>query len=406
MTLTHLPQLRDPKPYKVTGPELIASIVTKLHNQSPLLVPERILSLVGADANPDPAGILQVNDAIEVVPGTNVTVDGQSLSSIWEELLMWLSAFNAQADALVAMLSFTVTEQRTRIAEYTNPGFQRASEFGEPNEIGVEYVYRGYPLVHRDLKIGFTQEFLDESLGSEVLGVRVTAEAAWRTLLKNHVLAAIFGSTNYTDRQGNNVVRLYNNDGEVPPEYKNWTHAGTHTHYLTSGAATHDAADVSTMVDHVVHHGFGDVDDSVFTLHQHRDDVAISRALPEWVPAESSSVPEVTTGPIVGLRTGRNGLRVQGYLGEAAVIENNDIQPGYHLLTATGGAFTTQNPVAFRVHRNPAARGLRLQPGPNGQYPIRDAVYDGYVGAGIRHRSSAVVMQSTAGAYADPVYSL
>lgn len=229
MTHSHLPQLREQKTaVDLTPLEFLQGTLYRLKAANELSVPDRMFYLVGADGGESPAGVLQRTDAVRVVSGTNVTKDGQSLDEIWRDLQRWLTAFNGQAEALVAMLSFVVDHERERTAQYTNPGFQDASEFGEPNEISLQYVFRGFPLRHKDLKIGFTQEFLDDALGREVAAVRTTAEAAWRQIQKNHVLEALFGSANYTTRQGIDVVRLWNADGEVPPPFKRWTHDGTH----------------------------------------------------------------------------------------------------------------------------------------------------------------------------------
>jgi hypothetical protein len=49
---------------------------------------------------------------------------------------------------------------------------------------------------------------------------------------------------------------LWNEDSMIPPPYLGTYFDGDHTHYLTSGSATLDSADVEAMIHHVVEHGY------------------------------------------------------------------------------------------------------------------------------------------------------
>lgn len=379
------------------SPDVLAAMLM----QNPRFLAGAMGAFSGAEGE---GGYFMKQDAAVVVSGTAVTVDGQPLSEIWADLQTRLAAFNTQMSFMVSLFSFPVDRAQERVGIYQTPRFEDATEFGRPQKIRLQYVQRGFPLKHKDLGFGYTQEYIDSSRGSDLSAVAAQAENAWWSLNMETVLAAIFSPTNITDDDGISIKRLYNNDGEVPPSYKRWTHAGTHTHYLTTGAASIGVEDLAAIEEHLLHHGYGDFGEK-FILHANRTEVTAIRALAGFVPATTSGIPIVVNGEIVGSqRTGIPGLDAEGYFGKLVIVENNDIPVGYLLAHATGGQFASQNVVGLRQHENPGIRGMRLIEGPVARYPLIDAVYDGYLGAGVRHRGGAVVMQVTAGAYAAPTF--
>lgn len=352
-----------------------------------------------------PAGMFQQGDVPKMMPGSRqTTVDGQDINEIWREMQARLAAFNRFAEAKASLLSFPVARETEKVGVPRNSAFQRASELGTPTKIRVEYVARAYPLYHYDLAYGYTQEFLDYANGAQIVAVEAQVRAAWEALRRNTILAALFDNVNGT-HEALTIRRLYNADGEIPPKFKRWTHAGSHTHYLESAGASLADDDMETLEEHLIHHGFGEEGASL-VIHFNRaeyDDIA---GLTDWVPAQSADRPAVLTGPVVGgnLTTSVRGIPVQGYIHRFSFVEDNDLPAGYLLAYATGGTFSPENPVGVRYHENPSARGLRLVQGPSGQYPLIGAVYDGYIGAGIRQRGAAVVMQITSGSYAVPTF--
>lgn len=362
---------------------------------------EAWMDLVGAEGE---GGYIARADGVATVNGTRVTADGQPVDEIWSELQSRIALFNQQANFVVSLLSFPVTRAQESVGIYQTPRFEEATEFGRPGKVREQRVKRGFPLKHYDLAYGYTQEYLDEATGAQIRAVATQAESAWWSLQMETVLSAMFNNANATDDDGISIKRLYNADGEIPPFYKRFTHDGNHTHYLTSGAASFDAADLDAMELHLVHHGYGDFGEEL-VLHVNRVELATIRGLTDWVPASSATRPEVLAGPVRGREgSAPAGLNVEGYFNKFVVVENNDIPAGYMVATAVGGSFASQNVVGLRFHENPSARGLRLIEGPRSSYPLIDAVYDGYTGAGVRHRGGAVIMQVTAGAYTVPTF--
>lgn len=350
-------------------------------------------------------GYLQRNDATQSVSGVpSVTIDGQPFSEIWAELRRQTATFNQFAQALTGVLTYNIFRSQDKVGVYHLPEFEAGTEFDTPNKVQLQYVFRGFPLKYYDLGAGFTRMFLDDSRGDEIMAVQSQVENGYWNLQRKIVLRALFTAANATI-DGVSVKRLYNADTEVPPRYGTYVHDGTHTHYLASGNTSPTQANIETMEEHLLHHGYGDQGEDLI-LHVPRDQIAAVRALAGYVPAASSNRPIIVDGRVVGQTASASlnalGVNVDGYIGRFAIIENMGIPAGYLLAHATGGVNASQNPVGVRLHENPSARGLRLHAGQFQEQPLIDSVYDTYLGAGVRHRGAAVVMQVTAGGYTAP----
>jgi hypothetical protein len=316
-----------------------------------------------------------------------------------------LAAFNASNNAIVSLMSFETDRKSEKVGIPINPGFQKATEYGRPSKIRYKQVTRGFPLDHFDIGDGYTQEYIDEATGGQLLAVQAEILNGWTELEKEVILEAVYGDTNYTDKDAIAVKRLYNADGEIPPKIKRWTHDGTHTHYLFNGGAGFTEANLDTMSEHLIHHGFREFGDSTFLLGVHRDDLPTVRAFTNFIPAETSEVPRILadSGMVRGAERGAPGLRVEGYCNDWTIVQLNDLPSGYLFGWVSGGPMDRRNVVGKRVHENPSARGLRLIEGNRQNYPLYDSVYDGYTGAGVAQRGAAVIMQDAA-SYTAPTF--
>jgi len=364
--------------------------------------------LFGAVEGLTPAGFISRTDVIETVPGQRgLTVDGQDVNSIWTEMQAMLAAFNASNDAIVSLLTFQTDRASEKIGVPINPGFQKATEFGRPSKIRMAQISRSFTYDHFDLGDGYTQEYIDSATGGQIAAVQATVLNAWTTLERELTLDAVYGNANYTDKDGLNIVRLYNADGEVPPTIKRWTHTGSHTHYLAGGGGGFVQADLDTMSEHLIHHGFREFGDAAFILGVHRTDLATVRAFADFIPAESSEVPRVLadSGVVVGTRrAAQAGLTVEGWCNDWTIVQMNDLPSGYLFGFVSGGPLDVRNIVGMRAHENPSARGLRLIEGNRQNYPLYDSVYDGYLGAAVGQRGAGVIMQDAA-SYTAPTFS-
>lgn len=393
----------------ITAASLEAAVNDPLARLVQIFGDENGHRLFGAAAGEAPAGFLAREDVLDTVPGARgLTTDGQNVNDIWVNMQAMLGAFNASNDAIVSLLSFETDRANEKVGIPVNPGFQKATEFGRPSKIRMSMVSRGFPYAHFDLGDGYTQEYIDSATGAQLMAVQATVLNAWTTLEREIVMEAVYGNTNYTDQDGINVKRLYNADGEVPPTIKRWTHSGTHSHYLFNGGGGFTQANLDTMGEHLIHHGFREFGDSTFLLFAHRDDLATIRGFANFVPAESGDRPVefANSGVVVGSKrtAGAGGLSVEGWVNDWTIIQANDFPSGYLFGMVSGGPMDLRNVVGKRVHENSSARGLRLIEGNRQNYPLYDSVYDGYMGAGVAQRGAAVIMQDAA-SYTAPSFS-
>lgn len=346
------------------------------------------------------------------------SADGADLNTMWREFQRTTALLNADRDPLVDMLTFPVTAPTERVMEPVAEDFEEATEFGEPKgiRVGTPYVF-GYDFKWYDLAIRYTWLFLYESDADQIRALNAEALEADNRLVFTKVFKAIFNKTNSSadvNGQNVNVYRFYNADGLVPPAFRGTTFSGSHTHYLTSGGATIDGDDITTIEDHLYHHGYRLNLGYRLVLMVNRQEGAVIRTFKAGVgtpAAKYDFIPSagvgggviLTNGTIVG-RPDIQNLRGQiGTYGPFAVVEEDYVPAGYVFGFATGGRKNINNPVGLREHQVPGLRGLRLMPGPGRDYPLTDSFYQHGLGAGIRHRGAGVVLQITAaGSYTTP----
>lgn len=349
------------------------------------------------------------------------TIDGRDLNEVWREFQSALAAWNSGRSRLVSALTFNVSAPIEDVPQLAMDDFEEASEFGEPKGIrGGGFFSLGYDFKWYDIAARFTWKFLAEATAAQVEAIGNQVLEADNRLVFNKVLKSVFNNVNRTADIRNtavNVYPFYNADGTVPPAFKNYTFAGTHTHYLTSGAATVDATDLTDMETHLVHHGYGRQNGSTMILLVNRTELATIRSFRvatgapyDFIPGPGQApwlLPTVTGGVVSpqggGVPGTVNGLTVVGQFGPWAVVEEDYIPPGYMFGFATGGDNSATNPVGIREHQNAALRGLRLVKGRTADYPLIDSFYNRGFGTGIRHRGAGVMMQVTAaGTYTIP----
>lgn len=338
------------------------------------------------------------------------TVDGRPLNDMWAEFQRSIGLWNQARTALVQALTFPVTNPIEEVPQISGAEFEEASEFGVPKGIrGGSFFSMGYDFKWYDLAVRYTWQYLAEATAAQVESLNNTALEADNRLVFSKVMQAIFaGNTNRTAnirQQAVNVYGFYNNDGTVPPDWKNNTFSGTHNHYITSGAATVDSGDLDDMETHLVEHGYGTSNGSTLILLVNRAQLTTIRTFRvatgdsnDYVPV-ASSVPFLSTGMQgQAVPTTVNGLKVAGQYGSWLIVEEDYVPSGYMVGFATGGQNQATNPVGFRQHANASLAGLRLVKGRDNDYPLVDSFYNRGFGTGIRHRGAGIVMQVTSSA--------
>lgn len=374
----------------------------------------RLVNLLGLGIVPGIAGgaaARGTNSATDLVTQTS---DGFDLNLLWDEFQATMALQNAQRTTMVNFLTFSVTTPTERVPQISSADFEKSSEFGEP--VGVRPTSGsfklGYDLDWYDLAARFTWKFLADAPASQVEAINSMAIEADNRLIFSKVLDALYNPANrFADINGEqdvNVYALYNGDGTVPPTYKSNTFTGTHTHYLTSGAAVVDSTDLDDMIEHLEHHGYNlENGMRLMLLTNRRDGKAIRKfrvsagSTWDFIPAQGSPGLFLPEGQqLLGGQVANNfaGLNVSGSYGPLVVIEEDYAPAGYIAAIATGGTANLNNPVGLREHANPSLRGLRLVKGPSADYPLIDSFYNRGFGTGIRQRGGSVVMQLTANA--------
>lgn len=346
------------------------------------------------------------------------TADGRDLNAIWAEFIATLNFHNAERQLIVNLLTFPVTNLIEDVPQAGGADFEEASEFGEPKGIRAmpNYFSMGYDFKWYDLAVRFTWKFLAEASVAQVEALNNVALEADNRLVFSKVMRAVFNNINRgTDIRGQNipVYPFYNGDGTTPPPFKNTLHDGTHTHFLTSGAAVIDSGDLNDLETHLVHHGYGRENGANMVLMMNRAQVATVRTFRVATGASFDFIPAAgapaffmpADAAMVGGRAPATygGLTVAGSYGPWTIIEEDYVPIGYVFAFATGGPLAATNPIGLRQHANPALRGLRIIPGSRSGYPLLDSFYNRGFGTGVRHRGAGVVMQITANAaYATP----
>lgn len=342
------------------------------------------------------------------------TADGVDLNAMWEDFQATLEIFNERRQQLVDILTFPVTQLIENVPQVGDTEFEMASEFGVPKSARVEvnYFQLAYDFVDYDAATRYTWKFLRDADVRQVDAVHQAMLNADRRLIFRKVMEALFDNRNRNaDIRGQNytVYALYNADGTVPPDYKGNTFAGTHDHYLVSGAADIDSDDIEALQDLISEHGYGAEQGTTFVALVNRAEMEEIRT---WRRGEVSNngivanydfIPAATQPTIIvpneeGLLGSRppntwNGLPVIGSYKNIIFIEEDYIPAGYVLMLGSGGSGDLQNPVGLREHANTAYRGLRLLPGNQQRYPLVDSYYARGFGTGIRQRAGAAILE-------------
>lgn len=345
-----------------------------------------------------------------------VAADGTDLNAMWREIAATLALRNSQRNRLVDMLTFKVTNEVETVSVPSNVQFEEASEYGQPVGIrGGARFHRGYDFKFYDLAVRYTWMFLAEADRQQLESYNNMALEADNRLVFEKVMKTLFNPTNLVGvADGNiptNVYKLYNADGEVPPQYKNTTFAGTHSHYITSGGATVTSANLDTMADHLTHHGYGVDNGTRLVLLVNKQEANTIKTFKVATGAGFDFIPSSNYGGGVFLTSNAQIIarpegEVPGEVGTYGpwhVVQEDYIPAGYMAGIAQGGAFNINNLVGIREHKNPAYQGLKLIPGARSDYPLIDSFYRRGFGTGIRQRGGGIIMQVTAsGSYTTP----
>lgn len=350
------------------------------------------------------------------------TADGRDLNGLWADYQAVLADYNAQRQTLVDFLSYPETEVIKSVPVIGKGGkFEKASEYGVPKGIrpGVTYYDMAMPFEWYDLAARFTWQFLADASQQAVDAVQNAAIEADSNLVFNNIMWRVFSNANSfasIEKQAYNTYAFWNNDGTVPPPYRTNTFLGSHNHYTTTNGTVLEATDLDDLIENVTEHGYTKTLGYRIVVMINKAQASVIRAFRsaasnngtvDATHADWDFIPSTGTNSSlmprdVVLQGGQpaptlNGLNVIGSYGDALIVQDEYIPPGYLLCFATGGPAALTNPIGMRQHANPALQGMRLVKGPNPDYPLIESYYVRGFGVGVLQRGGAAIMQVVTG---------
>lgn len=365
------------------------------------------------------------------------TREGQDLNKIWNDFNAALDSFNDSRQPLIDLLSFNVSGIIDEVATPGTERFERSTEFGIPQSIrpALAVTQRAYPFEWYDLRQGYTWRFLTRASQRQLDAVLQMALEAENALVFEQVTKSLFNNANRTTNLDGfttpfTVVALYNADGTVPPPYKGQTFAGSHTHYLSSGAnagqVAFDPQDFLDIAVHLEHHGFTRAQGYNIVFLMNPADAAASvvkfvrnqtfvsggastvTSLYDFIPTQGTNF-SLMLPPGFTLVGGLNqnsfaGMEVVGSWGPYLFLQDYQIPAGYVVGAATAGQSSQLNIIGIREDEDPALQGIILKPGNNNNYPLIDSYFIRGLGAGVAQRGAAAIMKldNSGGAYTVP----
>lgn len=346
--------------------------------------------------------------------------DGTDINEMWSEIAATLALRNQQRNRLIDYLTFTTNGAIDVVGVPATGDFEVASEYGQPVGIkGGAKFNRGYDFQFYDLAVRYTWMFIAEATRAQLENLNNEALEADNRLIFNRVMKTVFNPVNQLGTADSNipvnVYKFYNADGEVPPQWKTNVFSGSHTHYITSGAASITYAALDTLEADMYSHGYGVQTGTKLVLWVNRQEGKAIRtfrvtsgATYDFIPDEGygGGVYLPVNGGIVARPSGGAGSSVPSQIGTYGpwhVVEEDYVPPGYICAIAAGGPDNLTNPIGIRQHINPAYQGLKIIPGQRSDYPLLDSFYRRGFGTGVRQRGAGIVMQvTTSGSYTTP----
>lgn len=362
------------------------------------------VSPVGADYN---GGIQLESDAL---PRVTHTVDNVDLNQIWNEVEAVIRKYNELRSALSGLLSFRHTNSADAIPQSSAlHRFETATELGVPEAIRPpnEYLKLGYTFEDYDAASRWSWRALRDMTADQVRATLNYALESDNYTVNTTILQRLLDPEQGANENETPVYGLYSGtDGLKPPSYLGKVFTPNHSHYMVSGAAEVDSADLEALIRNVTEHGFGSSNGSqivVLINPAQLDRIASFRAGQEnasGVVANHDYIPGLgapafyTPHEIVGQRAAAEleGLKVSGSYSVAWIVALDDVPSDYMICAATYGNNSPNNAIGFREHINPTYRGFRVIPGPVPSYPITEAFYTRAFGVGVRRRGQAAVM--------------
>jgi hypothetical protein len=326
------------------------------------------------------------------MPKGYFTQDGIDYNEIWNnQLLPGIDRYNeVDKTDLEALFATWTDEQIFSYMVRSGNTFQKLGTIERPDR-GLPAAKGKFQGVTEKFGTGFSfdENYLKDAKASTITEYQADILEQDRMNIRSILLSvALLSSTD----------GFYNGSFEstegitAPPKFGTITHAAGHTHYITAGKTYLDLDFCADLREHYVHHGYG-----------------MASAVGLINPTDEKAVTKLVLPTATGIKVSNpitDQVAVNGYITRAGGIdwlETAAVPAGYGVVIATNPSVPSQKPVRLIYPTNVSFRGLRIIPGNDASWPIKNAYYSRYLGAKVLHRGAGVVFQLTAsGTYTDP----
>lgn len=310
----------------------------------------------------------------------------------------------AQHEEMMTEMMSLLVSKVTAYQEYFEGGssgyLQEVDEYGRalPTRLGPGWSV-AYPLTILSDNKGWTDIAIAKLTLKELSRQIDDALAKDARTMVREIRRALFKSSNwtFTDEQYGSLTirRLVNADGMTIPDYYEDTFTGaSHTHFITSGAASLADGDIKAALDLLTEHGLDGDLRVLFNKAQETDIKALSDFNASY-PAKVD--PGATTAQAIGL----SDADAIGFCENAEVALKPWIPSGYFFAYDA----RAEAPLGMREEPVKRLKGFHLaaNEGVDVHYPLRNRFFRRIAGFGARHRLNGACMEITADAsYTDP----
>jgi len=343
--------------------------------------------------------------------------DGTDLNAVWDEFRELLGAWNSEMSSITDLLSFKTTQTAEAVPQnFATDSMDEASEIGVPTATGGpgDALLCGFTLRDYDKRNVFTWRALKNMDLRQVQSQMDQLLHMDAKLTNGLIMRRLFTPARSRNEFGATVFGLYDGIAPGPPDYLGRTFPTNENHYIASGAADIDSADLEDAIRLIQRKGFGTTADSKIIAFCNPDEaeqiMAFRAGEPsrsggpdakyDFIPANDAPPFLTPAGELIGEQVPGSyfGVKVEGSYGPALVVQSDYIPPQYVLVAATYGPNAPRNVCAFRQHPNPAYQNLRLIPGNWLNYPLVESFTARECGTGVRYRGGAVAIQCTTNA--------
>lgn len=315
-----------------------------------------------------------------------------------------LAAHNIIVNDLVSGLCDFTTERLRKYGTSVTGAMVEVDEYGRaPTQIDKPGSTAGFPLRLFQYPIGWTRKWMETKTPADMAIMVQAAQKSHLQMLQREIKRSIFLSANYTyndfliDKVDLAVKRLVNADSaNIPDGPQGQTFDGTtHTHYLARAGASLAKSDVTTQINHVVEHGYG----NMVKIAINRADETTWRALSGFQAYPDPRMTfRVTDTPAQTLDITRLDNRAIGILDAAEIW----VKPwGIANYAFAWDAGTPEKPLAFRQRAQQSLQGLRIVAEID-TFPLHAQYMEAEFGLGVWTRTNGAVLYYGNTTYADP----